>query len=73
MNTQKRTLTNDLGRESIRMTVDVKLPGMFRRRDSSSLASESAPPRWNEKEEEEEEQEDEDRRRETFCSPRGAS
>lgn len=47
----------DLGRvESIRMTVDVKLPGMFRRRDSSSLASESAPPRWNEEEEKDEDQ-----------------
>ena len=55
---KRRTLTNDLGRESIRMTVDVKLPGMFRRRDSSSLASESAPPRWNEEEEEEEEEQE---------------
>lgn len=54
------------------MTVDVKLPGMFHRRDSSSLASESAPPRWSEeKEEEQEEQEDEDRRREPFCCSTG--
>jgi len=40
--------TVDLGRdESMRMTVDVKLPGMFRGRRGgpSSLASDSAPPR----------------------------
>ncbi|CAD1477966.1 unnamed protein product, partial [Heterotrigona itama] len=76
-NNRKLSLTIDLGRESIRMTVDVKLPGMFHRRDSSSLVSESAPPHWNEEEEEEEEeeekeeeeqeeQEDEDQRREIF-------
>lgn len=48
--------TVDLGRgESIRMTVDVKLPGMFRRRGSGSLASESAPPSRGTKEEERDE------------------
>lgn len=51
------TTSADLGRvESIRMTVDVKLPGMFRGRDSSSLASELVPPRWNGEEEKDEDQ-----------------